>query len=155
MHGRGQATELSACGGGDALLYTGLGMVSVGLAFIFIGAGDKGFRTIELQLVGPCVLGGGVVLVLLRVVLCTLHPCGRGWGEGEGRKAGKDNVEGRENCRSNSRTLLRVKEMQKTQGETTISYFKGCNRDSGKNEPTVHEQQEKRALPGDGRVIHI
>ena len=154
MHGRaGQVTELSACGGGDALLYTGLGMVSVGLAFIFIGAGDKGFKTIELQLVGPCVLGGGVVLVLLRVVLCTLHPCGRGWGEG--RKSGQDNVEGGENGRSNLKTVLTVKEMQKTQGETQISDLKGCNRDSGKNEPTVHEQQEKRALPGDGRVIHI
>ena len=55
----------------QVLLYVGLGMVAVGLVITFVGLGEKGFRTLQLQLVGPCLVGGGVMLILLRILFCT------------------------------------------------------------------------------------
>ena len=53
-------------------------MVAVGLVITFVGLGEKGFRTTELKLVGPCLVGGGVMLTLLRILLCTAAPaCAR------------------------------------------------------------------------------
>ena len=53
-------------------------MVAVGLVITFLGLGEKGFRTTELKLVGPCLVGGGVMLTLLRILLCTAAPaCAR------------------------------------------------------------------------------
>ena len=44
----------------NVLLYIGLGMVAVGLVITFVGLGEKGFRTTELQMVGLGLVGGGV-----------------------------------------------------------------------------------------------
>ena len=44
-------------GGSYIILYIGLGMVAVGLVITFVGLGDKGFKTLELQLVGPSLIG--------------------------------------------------------------------------------------------------
>ena len=53
-------------------------MVAVGLVITFVGLGEKGFRTTELKLMGPCLVGGGVMLTLLRILLCTAAPaCAR------------------------------------------------------------------------------
>ncbi len=41
-----------ASGSANILLYIGLGMLSIGLIITFVGLGDKGFRTLELQLIG-------------------------------------------------------------------------------------------------------
>ena len=51
-------------------------MAAVGLVITFVGLGEKGFRTLELRLVGPGLVGGGLVLALLRILLCTVAPCG-------------------------------------------------------------------------------
>ena len=56
----------------NVLLYIGLGMVAVGLVITFVGLGEKGFRTTELQMIGPGLVGGGVMLAIFRILLCTL-----------------------------------------------------------------------------------
>ena len=58
--------------GPNLLLYLGLGLVAIGLIITFVGLGEKGFRTVELKLVGPVLLVGGVVLVFVRIMLCTV-----------------------------------------------------------------------------------
>ena len=68
--------------GGDCLntlLYVGLGLVAVGLVITFVGLGEKGFRTVELQLVGPGLVLAGLVMTLLRIVCCAVPV---GWGGG-------------------------------------------------------------------------
>ena len=52
------------------ILYTGLGIVAVGLVIMFVGLGDKGFRTLEMKLLGPSLVGGGLFLALLRILFC-------------------------------------------------------------------------------------
>ena len=59
----------------NIILYLGLGMLAIGLVITFVGMGEKGFRTVELKLVGPVLVGGGVVLALLRILLCIVSPC--------------------------------------------------------------------------------
>ena len=54
------------------MLYVGLGMAAIGLVISFVGLGDKGFKTIELRLVGPSLLGCDLFLAFLQVLYCTL-----------------------------------------------------------------------------------
>ena len=58
--------------GPNLLLYLGLGLVDKGLIITFVGLGEKGFRTVELKLVGPVLVVGGVFLVFVRIMLCTV-----------------------------------------------------------------------------------
>lgn len=41
----------------NAFLYFGLGTVALGLVISFVGTGEKGFKTIELRLIGPSLIG--------------------------------------------------------------------------------------------------
>ena len=43
----------------------------------FVGIGDKGFRTLELKLVGPSLVGCGLFFSLLRILFCTVPSCCR------------------------------------------------------------------------------
>ena len=47
-------------------------MVAVGLVITFVGLGEKGFRTTELQIIGPGLVGGGVILAIVRIFISTL-----------------------------------------------------------------------------------
>jgi len=62
-------------GGANVILYIGLGMVAMGLVITFVGLGDKGFRTLELKLIGPSLVGCGMFFALLRILFCTLPSC--------------------------------------------------------------------------------
>ena len=42
----------------------------------FVGLGEKGFKTVELKLVGPVLVGGGVVLVFVRIMFCIVGTSG-------------------------------------------------------------------------------
>lgn len=64
-------------GSANVILYVGLGMISVGLVITFVGLGEKGFKTLELKLIGPSLVGCGVFFTLLRVLFCTLPSCCR------------------------------------------------------------------------------
>ena len=87
-------------------LFVGLGLAAVGLVITFVGLGEKGFRTLELKLVGPCLVGGGLLLTLLRILLCTVAPS---WTRNykhctdrekhpeQGDKKGVENIQGEEN----------------------------------------------------------
>lgn len=66
-----------ASGSANIILYVGLGMISIGLVITFVGLGDKGFRTLELKLIGPSLVGCGVFFTLLRVLFCTVPSCCR------------------------------------------------------------------------------
>ena len=58
--------------GGDVVLYLGLGLLGVGLVVTMVGLGEKGFRTLEMRMVGPGLVGCGVTLIILRVLWCLL-----------------------------------------------------------------------------------
>jgi hypothetical protein len=53
------------------ILFIGMGLFAIGLVTTFAGLGEKGFKTSELKLVGPCLAGFGIVLSALRVIMCT------------------------------------------------------------------------------------
>ncbi|XP_012284037.1 uncharacterized protein LOC105701677 isoform X2 [Orussus abietinus] len=54
----------------NTVLYAGLGTTALGLVVSFVGTGEKGFQSPELRLVGPCLLGAGLLCCLFRVLLC-------------------------------------------------------------------------------------
>ena len=56
----------------SVILYIGIGLVAVGLVITFVGLGEKGFKSIELKLVGPSLVTCGVFFVFLQILYCTL-----------------------------------------------------------------------------------
>jgi len=44
--------------------------MAVGTIIAFVGTGEKGFKTLELRLIGPSLIGAGVLVVFLRIALC-------------------------------------------------------------------------------------
>lgn len=54
----------------NALLYVGLGTVAIGSVIFFVGTGEKGFKTLELRLIGPTLVACGLLCCLIRVLLC-------------------------------------------------------------------------------------
>ena len=56
----------------NVLLYVGLGMGAVGLVITFVGIGEKGFKSLQLKLVGPGLVGCGLVLTIIRILFCTV-----------------------------------------------------------------------------------
>ena len=68
----------TASGSANVVLYVGLGMICIGLVITFVGLGDKGFKTLELKLIGPSLVGCGVFFALLRILFCTLPSCCKG-----------------------------------------------------------------------------
>ena len=52
-------------------------MMAIGLIITFLGLGDKGFKTLELKLIGPSLVGCGVFFALLRILFCTVPSCCR------------------------------------------------------------------------------
>ena len=59
---------------GNTVLYCGLLLASVGLIITFVGLGERGFRTLELKLIGPSMVGCGVVLALSRIIYLAFIP---------------------------------------------------------------------------------
>lgn len=49
----------------NAFLYVGLGTVALGLVIAFVGTGEKGFKTVELRLIGPSLIGNAISLTFL------------------------------------------------------------------------------------------
>lgn len=41
----------------NAILYVGLGTIALGLVIFCTGTGEKGFKTVELRLIGPSLIG--------------------------------------------------------------------------------------------------
>uniref|UniRef100_A0A8D8T161 Uncharacterized protein n=1 Tax=Cacopsylla melanoneura TaxID=428564 RepID=A0A8D8T161_9HEMI len=54
----------------NLLLYIGLCIISLGLIISFVGTGEKGFKTNELRMIGPCLLLVGCIFCGLRVLFC-------------------------------------------------------------------------------------
>lgn len=54
----------------NALLYVGLGTTVIGLVIWFVGTGEKGFKTLELRLIGPTLIAVGLLCCVIRVLLC-------------------------------------------------------------------------------------
>lgn len=54
----------------NAFLYVGLGTVALGLVILFVGTGEKGFKTIELRLIGPSLIVIGLLCCMLRIFFC-------------------------------------------------------------------------------------
>ena len=45
----------------------------MGLVITLVGVGDKGFKTFELKLVGPCLVVFGGLLAVMRLLICTVR----------------------------------------------------------------------------------
>ena len=69
--------DIDKNGSSSIVLYIGLGMVAIGLVVTFVGLGDKGFQTLELQLVGPSLVGCGFIFAILQILYCTFPSLGR------------------------------------------------------------------------------
>ncbi|XP_053960911.1 uncharacterized protein LOC128865043 [Anastrepha ludens] len=54
----------------NAFLYVGLGTIALGLVIAFVGTGEKGFKTVELRLIGPSLIGLGFICCMLRILFC-------------------------------------------------------------------------------------
>ncbi|XP_067622188.1 uncharacterized protein [Eurosta solidaginis] len=54
----------------NAFLYVGLGTIALGLVISFVGTGEKGFKTVELRLIGPSLIGLGFFCCMLRILFC-------------------------------------------------------------------------------------
>ena len=59
----------------NVVLYTGLCIAAVGLVITFVGLGEKGFKTIELKLIGPILVVCGLSFALLQLLYCSLPSC--------------------------------------------------------------------------------
>ena len=61
------------------ILYIGLAMISFGLLITFLGLGEgtSGFKTTEMKLIGPSLVGCGVFFAVLRILFCTVPSCCR------------------------------------------------------------------------------
>uniref|UniRef100_T1JIX9 Uncharacterized protein n=1 Tax=Strigamia maritima TaxID=126957 RepID=T1JIX9_STRMM len=60
-------------GGAGILLYVGFFLTVIGLILTVLGAGEDGFRSAELGLIGPSLIGMGAFFAFLRVLTCTCH----------------------------------------------------------------------------------
>ncbi|KAF0292943.1 hypothetical protein FJT64_009141 [Amphibalanus amphitrite] len=67
--GQGGFTNSSSA---NIVLYVGLGMIAIGLIITFVGLGERGFQTDELKLIGPSLIGSGLLFCLLRIFSCTI-----------------------------------------------------------------------------------
>lgn len=54
----------------NMLLYVGLCAVALGLVIAFVGTGEKGFKTVQLRLIGPTMIGCGTFCCFLRILFC-------------------------------------------------------------------------------------
>ena len=48
-----------------ALVYIGLGFIGIGLLFTFITLGEKDYNTLLMKLLGPLLVGSGVIIMIL------------------------------------------------------------------------------------------
>ena len=105
----------------NVLLYIGLGMVAVGLVITFVGLGEKGFRTTGMQIIGPGLVGGGGVLAIVRIFLCSV-PVRQAPVRGGGEKEGKNGL------------ILTLKDIQTSEGVAVIPESAGTIIDIHKGE---------------------
>ena len=49
--------------------------MAVGLIITFVGLGEKGFKTMQLRMIGPILVLTGMVMAVIRVLSCTLPAC--------------------------------------------------------------------------------
>jgi hypothetical protein len=63
---------------GNILLFSGMGLIGIGLVTMVVGLGEKGFKTMGLMMLGPCLVICGLLLVVFRVFLCTVGWIGGG-----------------------------------------------------------------------------
>ncbi|KAK7080710.1 hypothetical protein SK128_020652 [Halocaridina rubra] len=59
----------------NIVLYVGFGLITLGLILTFVGIGDHGFKSPELRLIGPSLIGCGILFCLLRLFFCSLPAC--------------------------------------------------------------------------------
>merc|ERR1712147_360667 len=68
----------------SVVLYLGLTISSVGLIIFLVGVGEKGFKSLELQLIGPSLIGIGLLMAFFQILYCSkpwrnlscIHCCG-------------------------------------------------------------------------------
>ena len=54
-----------------------LGLVGIGLVAMVVGLREKGFKAMGLVMLGPSLVTFGLLLVVFRILLCTVGEIGR------------------------------------------------------------------------------
>ncbi|XP_021952137.1 uncharacterized protein LOC110849070 isoform X2 [Folsomia candida] len=52
-------------------IYIGLILICIGIVITFVGLGEKGFKTLQLKLIGPILCIIGLTCIVLKVIQCT------------------------------------------------------------------------------------
>ena len=81
---------------------------------VFVGVGEKGFKTVEMRLVGPGLVVSGLSMACIRIFCCLL---GDNYGVGQDDMEG-DEHEGADNEQRQSRSG--VHEYEKNKGEEKL-----------------------------------
>jgi hypothetical protein len=134
-------------GSANVILYIGLGMVAIGLVITFVGLGDKGFKTLELKLIGPSLVGCGVFFALLRILFCTVPSCCSGCREkqGEGKGAVIDILtEG--NIKGDIKTTGAAQEISKPMSGARMNQTEHAARCRANFSSGIEETEPKRKL---------
>jgi hypothetical protein len=98
----------------NIFLYLGLGLVAIGLVMVFVGVGEKGFKTVEMRLVGPGLVLSGLSLACLRIFCCLI---GENYGACQDDME-KDEHEGDDTEQRQNRN--RVQEYEENKGEENL-----------------------------------
>ena len=149
--------SFEAGGSANVILYVGLGMISVGLIITFVGLGEKGFKTLELKLIGPSLVGCGVFFSLLRVLFCTVPSCARScikrWRKTEdgqklltGEQVGSPNIL--------YLLLCQVLPVHPSRGSNGLSAHPSSVRPSAPRRPSVGEVHQGRGLHQVHHQVH-
>ena len=86
--------------------------MAIGLVMVFVGVGEKGFKTVEMRLVGPGLVLSGLSLAGLRIFCCLVGDnCGAGQDELEEHQG--DDTEQRQNRNG-------VHEFEENKGEENL-----------------------------------
>ena len=98
--------DLERIESGNTLLFIGMGLVGIGLVTMVVGLGEKGFKTVGLMMLGPSLVTFGLLLVVFRVLLCTV-------GMGQERKLKLDdgnycNQGGKKKGQQNNHLVLKI-----------------------------------------------
>ena len=59
----------------NLVLYVGLGIVTLGMIFVALGEGEKGFKSQHLKMVGPAMIVVGLLLALIWIFILMLPFC--------------------------------------------------------------------------------
>ena len=88
--------------------------MAIGLVMVFVGVGEKGFKTVEMRLVGPGLVVSGLIMAGLRIFFCLV---GENYGAGQDDMGGEEHEGAKTEQRPNRNG---VHEYEENKGEENL-----------------------------------